>query len=124
MMGHTRREAGDFPKSDEVPDFLPALASSPDGSATLLRIHVSPGVRGESRLTGYDTWRKALTAAIAAPAREGQANAELCRLLAEALDVPVRAVEVVEGQKARLKRVRVEGLTVEATLTRIMEVEY
>jgi uncharacterized protein len=50
---------------------------------------------------------------LSAPPVEGAANAELIQLLAKALDVPKRQVTIVAGERGRLKRVRVEGLTAE-----------
>lgn len=44
---------------------------------------------------------------------EGAANAELIETLSKALGVPKRAVSIVSGERARLKRVRVEGVTEE-----------
>jgi hypothetical protein len=42
---------------------------------------------------------------------DGAANAELVDVLADALDVPKRAISIVAGQRARQKRVRIDGLT-------------
>ena len=50
---------------------------------------------------------------LSAPPVEGAANAELIQVLAKALDVPKRQVTIVAGERSRLKRVRVEGLTAE-----------
>lgn len=50
---------------------------------------------------------------LSAPPVEGAANAELIQLLAKALDVPKRQLTIVAGQRGRLKRVKVEGLTAE-----------
>lgn len=47
---------------------------------------------------------------VAAPPREGRANREVRAVLAEALGVPVRAVEIVRGHGSRDKEARVEGL--------------
>ena len=51
----------------------------------------------------------ALRVRVAAPPVEGAANEELCRTLARALGVPARAVEIVRGQTAKTKQVRVFG---------------
>ncbi|MBD0325241.1 MAG: DUF167 domain-containing protein [Pyrinomonadaceae bacterium] len=40
---------------------------------------------------------------------EGAANEELMRTLARAFSVPRRSVEIISGQTAKLKRVRVLG---------------
>jgi uncharacterized protein (TIGR00251 family) len=42
---------------------------------------------------------------------DGAANAELIEVLADALEVPKRAVSIVAGEHSRQKRVRVEGVT-------------
>jgi len=47
---------------------------------------------------------------VTAPPVDGKANAALCRLIAERVGVPRRAVEVVRGQSARDKVVRVDGV--------------
>ena len=60
------------------------------------------GMRGESLLVRLN----------AAPV-DGAANAELIDVLADALDVPKRAVSIVGGARSRQKRVRVEGVTQE-----------
>ncbi len=52
----------------------------------------------------------ALRVRVAAPPVEGAANEELRRTLARALDVPTRAVEIVNGQTTKTKRVRVAGV--------------
>lgn len=44
----------------------------------------------------------------AAPS-DGEANAALCRLIAERLGVPARDVFVVAGAASRVKRIRVSG---------------
>ena len=46
---------------------------------------------------------------VAAPAVEGKANSELIRFVAEWCDVRASAVEIVSGDTARTKRVRVKG---------------
>lgn len=53
---------------------------------------------------------------LAAPPVEGQANAELIELLAKALSVPRRQVELLAGDASRRKRVRISGVSAEAAL--------
>jgi uncharacterized protein len=50
---------------------------------------------------------------INAPPVEGAANAELVEVLSRALRVPKKAISIVSGERNRLKRVRVEGVTEE-----------
>ena len=68
---------------------------------------VSPGA-SRSELVGRhgEGWR----ARVAAAPERGRANKALCKLLAEALDVPPRSVQVVAGQSARVKVVEIDGL--------------
>lgn len=51
----------------------------------------------------------ALRVRVAAPPVDGAANEELARILARALGVPRRAVEITSGHASKLKRVRVAG---------------
>ncbi len=64
----------------------------------------------------------ALDVAIAAMPKEGEANEELVRFLAEVLGVPRRSVRVVRGESSRHKRVSIAGASsaaiVEALRTR------
>lgn len=53
----------------------------------------------------------ALRVRLTAPPVEDRANEALCRLLAERLNVPIRAVRIVAGRKSRTKRVAIAGVT-------------
>jgi uncharacterized protein (TIGR00251 family) len=61
----------------------------------------------------------ALLVRLKAPPVEGAANAELVQVLAEALGVPKRQVTIVAGERSRLKRVRVEGITADRAAERL-----
>ena len=57
---------------------------------------------------------------ITAPPAEGKANKALQQLLAKRLGVPARDVEIVSGERSRIKSIRIHGRTpedVEKTLT-------
>jgi uncharacterized protein (TIGR00251 family) len=53
---------------------------------------------------------EALKVRLAAPPVDGAANSALIDLLAEALDVPRRAVTIVAGASSRSKLVQVDGI--------------
>ncbi len=53
----------------------------------------------------------ALKIRVKAPPVEGRANEVLCEFLADSLGLPKRAVALHTGSSSRLKRVRIEGLT-------------
>ena len=54
-------------------------------------------------------WQGALKVRLAAPPVEGRANEALRRLLAERLNVPLSAIEIVSGERSRTKRLRIRG---------------
>ena len=83
---------------------------TPDPAGVLLDIRIVPRA-GRAGVAG--TRRGALLVRVNAPPVEGAANAELVDLLARFLGVPKRAVTIVAGERSRLKRVRVAGVTVE-----------
>ena len=54
-----------------------------------------------------------------APPVDGAANAELVDVLAGVLDVPRRSVTIIGGERSRLKRVQVQGITEAAASKRL-----
>jgi hypothetical protein len=81
-----------------------------DEGAVLLRIHAKPGA-SKTAVGPVDRWRGALSVRVAAPAEGGQANEELIRAVAAALQVPTSAVSVERGARSRDKVVRVASLS-------------
>ena len=70
-------------------------------------VKVVPGA-AQDRIVG--PLGDALKVQVAAPPERGRANERLCALLAVALAVPERAVEVVAGASSARKVVRVVGI--------------
>ena len=70
----------------------------------VLEVVVAPGA-ARTEVRGEDPWRRALRIRVAAPARAGEANAELVRFLAERLRVPPSSVRIVSGARSNRKRV-------------------
>ncbi len=58
---------------------------------------------------------------LAAAPVDGAANAELIDTLARALDLPRRALTIITGATSRAKRVRIDGLTREDALRRLLK---
>jgi uncharacterized protein (TIGR00251 family) len=77
------------------------------GTGVLISVRVIPRA-GKSGIAG--TRGDALLVRLQAPPVDGAANAELVEVLARALQVPKRAVEIVSGDRSRTKRVRVSGI--------------
>jgi uncharacterized protein len=57
---------------------------------------------------------------VAAPPVDGKANDAVRRLIAQRLGVPRSAVEIVRGESARDKLVRIEGLSADEVRTRLL----
>jgi uncharacterized protein (TIGR00251 family) len=67
---------------------------------------------GRDAIEGVDALadgRAVLRARVRVPPAEGEANAALVRLLADALAIAARHVTLVAGAKARIKRLKIEG---------------
>ena len=64
---------------------------------------------GENRIAGERDG--VLLVRVTAPPVDGKANQALCRLIARRLRVGVRSVSVVRGGAARMKLIRIEGLS-------------
>jgi uncharacterized protein len=57
---------------------------------------------------------------VAAPPVDGKANDAVRRLIAQRLGVPRSAIEIVRGESARDKLVRIEGLSADEARTRLL----
>ena len=58
---------------------------------------------------------------VNAPPVEGKANEAVCRLIAERLELPRRAVEIVRGDSSRDKLVRIEGLSADEARDKLLK---
>lgn len=94
-------------------------AVKPAKDGCVLEIEVVPGSRESRFPTGFNEWRGRLEAKVKAPPEEGQANAELCRLVAALLGVPPSRVHVSSGQTARRKSITVAGVTPADAIARL-----
>lgn len=83
--------------------------SYPAGSVTF-DVRVIPRA-GRAGIAG--TRQGAWLVRLNAPPVDGAANRELIELLAEALDVPRRAITIVAGERSRAKKVRIDGITLD-----------
>jgi uncharacterized protein (TIGR00251 family) len=78
--------------------------------AVVLRVHVQPGA-GRSAVVGRHG--TSLKVRVAAPPVDGRANVAAAALVATTLGVKESDVELVSGQRSRLKRFRVAGVEAE-----------
>lgn len=75
-----------------------------DGKDLLLAVYIQPRA-SRDEITGQHG--EALRIRIAAPPVDGEANAALCRFLADVFGVAKSAVSVESGQSGRRKTVRI-----------------
>ncbi|MBI4705062.1 MAG: DUF167 domain-containing protein [Deltaproteobacteria bacterium] len=96
-----------------------ALRVTPRQDGARLAVHVKPRA---SRSMILGVREGALAVAVRAPPERGEANAELVRLLAEALGIRRAAVAVVAGAGARTKLVDAIGVGPDEVRARLGEV--
>ena len=82
----------------------------------MVTVHARPGA-SRSRIAGVHG--EALKVQLHARPVEGAANRELVAVLADALAVRPSAVSIESGAAGREKRVRIEGLDLDAALRRL-----
>ena len=90
------------------------ITPTPDG--VVIEVRATPRA-SRSGLAGVRAG--ALLLRLHAPPVESAANEELVDLLATLLGVPRRAITIVTGGRNRLKRVRVEGVSVKFVNARL-----
>lgn len=86
--------------------------------AIVLRVHVQPGAGRSSIVGRHGT---SLKVRVAAPPIDGRANTAAAALVAEALGVKERDVELVSGDRSRLKRFRVSGVEADDVESRLRQ---
>lgn len=77
-----------------------------NGENITLTLHVQPGAK-KTAVAGLHG--EALKIRLAAPPVEGRANEALLRFIADFFKVPLRDVELKQGEQSRHKRVEVRG---------------
>ena len=82
-----------------------------DGTAVVLTLHIQPGAR-KTEICGLHG--DALKIRLAAPPVDGKANDCLIAFLAERLSLARNTIDLISGASARSKRVRIQGISVEA----------
>src|SRR5271157_2726848 len=87
-----------------------------DSAAIVLRVRVQPGA-GRASVVGRHG--DALAVRVAAPPIEGRANAASLELVADLLGVRKSQVELVSGERSRMKRFRVAGIEPDQARDRI-----
>jgi len=74
----------------------------PQGSGCVVSIDASPGAK-KTEIAGLNRWRGSVQIKIAAEPKEGEANEELMRFLADALSVPKDSLRLLKGGRSGRK---------------------
>lgn len=94
------------------------VAVRQDGDVASFRIQLQPKASREAIVGEVDG---ALKLRVNAPPIEGRANEACLRLLAKALDLPVSRFRITAGQHARVKTIRVTGVSVDLIRTALCD---
>ena len=89
-----------------------------EGEAVSLRVHLQPKASREGIFGEADG---ILKLRVTAPAVDGRANEACLRLLAKALDLPPSRLQIVSGQHARLKTIRIRSASADAIRAKLHE---
>ena len=81
-------------------------------ASIIIRCEISPNSK-ENKVKGVNEWRNRLKLDIAEPAVSNRANLELISYLSKLLEIDKKKLEIISGNKTRLKSVLVVGLSVE-----------
>jgi len=84
-------------------------APAPGGLAVSVRLTPKGGRDAIEGIEQLADGRAVLKARVRAAASDGEANAALIRLIADALDVAPRRVSLTAGGTSRIKRLMIEG---------------
>jgi len=83
----------------------------------ILRVRIIPNAKIDKISGEYNS---AIKIKLRAPAVDGKANAALRRFLAERLSVPQRAIVLESGERSRDKVIRIDDLSEEEVLRRLL----
>jgi len=97
-------------------DLFDVEAREADPAAIVLRVRVQPGA-GRASVVGRHG--DALAVRVAAPPVDGRANAASLELVADFLGVRKSQVELVSGERGRMKRFRITGIEPDQARDRI-----
>ena len=90
---------------------MSGLRVQEDGDSVTFEVRVAPRA---SRNAIIGVHEGELKVALTAPPVEGAANDALRKLLAKTLGVPKSNIEIIRGERARTKLLRIQGVTPEA----------
>jgi uncharacterized protein (TIGR00251 family) len=102
-----------------------AIVDSPGGCVIAVRV-IPRAKRSafDGQRDGAAPDQKVWLVRLAAPPVDGAANEALLALFAEVFGLPRRSIQIVSGERAREKRVRVEGLSAADARARLRQEQH
>jgi uncharacterized protein (TIGR00251 family) len=85
----------------------------------LIDLEISPGVV-KPGIKGYNRWRDRILVHLRAPAKKGQANNELLKMLGIILNIDQNKIDILKGIKSEFKTIRVDGLSKKQVIERFI----
>ena len=92
----------------------PVLQQSEEGVMLAVKVVLNAKTPSIAEVIG-----ERLKIRVSAPPEGGKANASVCKLLVDKLDVSARSVTIVRGNRSQEKTVCIEGLTLQAVASRL-----
>ena len=83
-----------------------AIRQAKDG--VILDLEISPGAK-ETRVYGYNPWRRRIEIKLSERAEKGKANAELISFFSDLFVVNSRNIEIITGLTSSKKSVKILG---------------
>ena len=83
-----------------------AIRQAKDG--VILDLEISPGAK-ETRVYGYNPWRRRIEIRLSERAEKGKANAELISFFSDLFVVNSRNIEIITGLTSSKKSVKILG---------------
>ena len=96
-------------------------AINPTQEGVQIHIYVHPGASQSVFPSGYNEWRKRIELKIAAEAKNGKANKEIIKTIAEFFSIPPSDIDIVSGKKSKDKTVLITNLSYDLICTKIEE---
>ena len=87
---------------------------TPTSDGCIITVKATPRANRSEIIAADPDW---LRVRIQAPPVDGKANAELIALFASVFSISKRAVEILTGSTARLKRVKLHGVSAKTVAT-------
>ncbi|HWP92957.1 MAG TPA: DUF167 domain-containing protein [Thermodesulfobacteriota bacterium] len=84
------------------------MAGSKEGPTIIIEVQVQPK-SSRDEITAYQSGR--IKIRVTAPPEGGKANERLKEIIAEEFGVSKSGVEIVKGQKSRLKIIKISGIS-------------